>query len=180
MVGLLGGPVKKAGESLRIQLFTTSNVRRSRSCVSLTTFLLLLTGLKLLFENDLAETLFQFFCSVLCVSADREDLGFLEARLELLDALPGAGQVHLVCDDNPRTLAQCRIVEVELAPEILQIGDWFAAFTAGHIEDENEQFAADDMAQKVVPQSYIFVGTLNETGDVSNCVPAIARVINDT
>ncbi len=48
----------------------------------------------------------------------------------------------------------------------MQIVEGLAAFAAGHVHDEDEEFAPDDVAEEIVPEPDVGVGALDEPGDI--------------
>ena len=54
-----------------------------------------------------------------------------------------------------------------------------AAFAAGHIENEEKHFAADDVAEELVSEAFVFVGSFDDSRDIGDREAAILWEIND-
>ena len=129
-----------------------------------------------------------FFCDILDhfiqafldLGADGNDLEFWEAGLEGFEVLFGLMKVHFISNDARRLGCECGIVEAQFLAERLIVVNWIPAFAASHVEDKEEGFAANDVAQELVTEAAIFVGTLDQTGDVRHGGATVFRKVNDT
>jgi len=80
-------------------------------------------------------------------------------------------QVHLVGHDQAWFLRQRRIVELQLAQQRRMIVAGGALVAAGHVEQDHQQPAALDVAQKTVPQPAVLAGAGDQPRDVRDLQP---------
>ena len=99
---------------------------------------------------------------------------------ERFQILIGIRQIHFVGDNEPGPFREQRIVEIDLAPELLQVFHGIAAFASGDVEDEEQSAASRDVPQKLVAESEPAMRALNQTGNISDRSAAIFGKIDHT
>ncbi len=110
---------------------------------------------------------------------DGDDFAFAEAALEGLEIIGGAGEVHFIGDDEPGSFGEGGIVEFEFLAQGAEVLDGVAALAAGHVEDEEEELAPDDVPEEFVAEADVEVGAFDEAGDVGNGGAVVAGELDD-
>ena len=85
----------------------------------------------------------------------------------------GLGLIHLIGDHHPRTLKQIFIVVFELIQKLAIVFPGFASFAACHVEQDHDQFAAADMPQKRMTQTFILVRSRDQSRYVADSNPVV-------
>jgi len=84
--------------------------------------------------------------------------------LELLQIRFGRRLVHLVGRDEPGSFQQGWVIQAELSQEILQVVPRRAAVRARHVEEQHENLAPLDVAEKLVAETDVAMGAFDQAG----------------
>ena len=85
----------------------------------------------------------------------------LDRTAQRLEILLSPRQIYFVRDDAPGPLRKARIVEIDFAPQILEILNRMATFAAGDIEDEKQHAAPRDVPEKIVAKPDVSMRALD-------------------
>ena len=103
-----------------------------------------------------------------------DDVHFRETHAEVNQIFFRSFQVHFVGDDEPGLFGQVFAVQFNFRAEILKVFNGVAAFAAGHVQNEDEHFAARDVAQEFMSQAPVVVCAFNDAGNVRHNAAAKA------
>jgi hypothetical protein len=130
-------------------------------------------------QDALVEFLPDGFEAFAGFGGDGEDFYFGEALLEVFQVFGGFGKVHFVGDDEPRAFGEEGIVEGDFLAEGGDVFAGVADFGAGHVDDEEEEVAAQDVAEEFEAEADVFMGSFDEAGDVGDGDALVAFVFDD-
>ena len=113
------------------------------------------------------ELIAEFLDTFLRVAGDRNH-HVLHAFLEFLQLRGGFREVHLVGYDDARLGREDRRVEAQFALEDAVVVPRLAVFAAGHVDDEDQERAAFDVAEELVAEAAVLVRAFDEARDVGH------------
>ncbi len=91
------------------------------------------------------QTAFQLLYSFVPAGRDGNDFSIRESLPERSEMVGCLRQIHLVRHHPPRSQRKPRVIEIDFAPQMLQIFDRVAPLAPGHVDHEKEQLAASDV-----------------------------------
>ena len=113
------------------------------------------------------ELVAEFPDAFLRIAGDRDDL-VLHALLEFLQLRGGGREVHLVGHDQARLGGEDRRVETQLALKDAMVVPRLAVLAAGHVDDEDEERAALDVAEELVAEAAVLMRAFDEPRDIGH------------
>ena len=131
------------------------------------------------FLNLFANRLAKFLHALVKRGGNRQHLHFFDFRFELLQIFLGDGFVHFVGDDEARFFEQRGIVKFQFAQQLLVIVPRLAVVRAGHVEQQHEDFAALDVAQKFVAEADVVVRAFDQARHVADREPFPVGIFDD-
>ena len=137
-------------------------------------------GLLDVVADAFVEVFAEFVESEAAICGDGQDFDAFEAIFDEGDVVGRFWQVHFVGQDAPGAFGELVGVEGNLFAQGFEIGDRVAALAAGGIDDEHEEAAAHDVAEELVTEADIGVGTLDQARDIGNGGAADGVELHDT
>src|SRR6266850_1114957 len=110
---------------------------------------------------------FEFSDALVERSGDGENERFADATFEFLQIFFGGRLIHFVGDDEARFFQQAGIVEFEFLEQVLIILPRRTIVRAGHVEQQHQDFAALDVAQKLVSKTHVAMRAFDQSRHVA-------------
>ena len=82
-------------------------------------------------------------------------------------------QINFVRHDAPGSFRKSRIIQVDLAPQTLQILDRVTSFASRDVEDEKQKPAARDVPKKIVTETDVPMRSFDQAGNIRDRRAAI-------
>lgn len=130
-------------------------------------------------HDGFANRVLEFLNAFVERGGNRQDFYFFDFRFELFQVFSSDGFVHFVGDDEARFFHERRGIKFQFFEQLLVIIPRLAVVRAGHVEQQHENFAALDVAQKFVAEADVRVRAFDESGHVANGEPVPVGVFHD-